>query len=151
MNTYLVRRARAPYMTMQDPFGLSRSFDRMVREALGPAVRAAAFVPAVNLSETTDAYHVEAALPGWKPEQVDISIEDGVLTLKGEVAEPGAPADGVTEHVREIRRSSFLRRFTLPTEVDAEKATASFENGMLTLCIPKAEVVKPKQIRIEVK
>jgi len=151
MNTYLVRRARAPYMTMQDPFGLGRSFDRMVREALGPAVRAAAFVPAVNLSETTDAYHVEAALPGWKPDQIDISIEDGVLTLKGEVGEAAESSDGRTEHVREIQRTSFLRRFTLPTEVEADKAAASFENGVLTLRIPKAEVVKPKQIRIEVK
>lgn len=152
MNTYLVRRTRSPYMTVQDPFGFSRTFDRMVREALGPNMRTAAFVPAVDLTETADAYRIEAALPGWKPEQVDISIEDGVLTLKGEVGETAdAPVEGRTEHVREIQRTSFLRRFTLPTEVDADKAAASFENGVLTLSIPKAEVVKPKQIRIEVK
>jgi len=153
MTTYLVRRTRSPYnaVAQSDPFAVSRAFDRMVRDAFGAAVRPATWTPAVDLTETAEAYLLEASLPGWKPEQVDVSIENGVLSLKGDVAEPGAPADGVTEHVREIRRSSFLRRFTLPTEVDAEKATASFENGMLTLCIPKAEVVKPKQIRIEVK
>jgi HSP20 family protein len=98
-----------------------------------------------------DAYRIEAALPGWKPEQIDISIENGILSLKGEITDADAPAAGTKVHVAEIRRTSFLRRFALPAEVEADQATASFENGVLTLEIPKAEVVKPKQIRIEVK
>ena len=154
MNTYLVRRARAPYTTMQDPFTLGRTFDRtvdrIVRDAFGTAARVAAFTPAVDLTETADAYHFAIELPGWKPEQVEISIEDGVLTLKGESSEEAA-GEGEKRHLREIARSSFLRRFTLPTEVEADKATAAFELGVLKLSIPKAEVIKPKQIRIAVK
>jgi HSP20 family protein len=151
MTTYLVRRARPSYANLNNPFAVSRAFDRMVREAFGSGAHSPAFTPAVDLTETAEAYQLEAALPGWKPEQVDVSIENGVLSLKGEVADAEPAADGVTEHVREIRRSSFLRRFTLPAEVEADKATASFADGILTLRIPKAEVVKPKQIRIEVK
>lgn len=151
MNTYLVRRTRTPYATLQDPFALSRTFDRMVRDAFGQVARTTAFVPAVDLIEMAEAYRLEAALPGWKPDQIDISIENGVLSLKGEVADAATDVAGETAHVREIQRTSFLRRFTLPTEVEADKAAASFENGVLTLRIPKAEVVKPKQIRIEVK
>lgn len=151
MNTYLVRRTRSPYTTIQDPFAISRTMDRVMRDAFGAGKHAAAFVPPVDLSETADAYRIEAALPGWKPEQIDISIEDGILSLKGDVADADAPAAGTKVHVAEIRRTSFTRRFTLPTAVEADRAVASFENGVLTLEIPKAEVVKPKQIRIEVK
>ncbi|MCX6017155.1 MAG: Hsp20/alpha crystallin family protein [Chloroflexi bacterium] len=162
MNTYLVRRSRNPYTQnaqIHDPFAFSRTvdrmdridrIDRMVRDAFGATARASAFTPAVDLSETADAYRIEAELPGWKPEQVEISIENGVLTLKGEAAEETA-AEGEKQHVREIARSSFLRRFALPAEVDADKATAEFTLGMLQLSIPKAEVVKPKQIRIAAK
>jgi len=168
MNTYLVRRSRNPYTQnaqIHDPFAFSRTvdrmdrmdrmdridrIDRMVRDAFGATARASTFTPAVDLSETADAYRIEAELPGWKPEQVEISIENGVLTLKGEAAEETA-AEGEKQHVREIARSSFLRRFALPAEVDADKATAEFTLGMLKLSIPKAEVVKPKQIRIAVK
>ena len=152
MTTYLVRRTRSPYnaVAQSDPFAVSRAFDRMVRDAFGAAVRPATWTPAVDLAETGEAYLLEASLPGWKPEQIDIAIENGVLSLKGEVAD-AAPEVEETAHVREIQRTAFLRRFALPTEVDADKAAASFENGVLTLRIPKAEVVKPKQIRIEVR
>jgi len=151
MTTYLVRRARPSYATLNNPFAVSRMFDRMVRDAFGSVAPASTFTPAIDLTETAEAYQLEAALPGWKPEQVDVSIENGVLSLKSEIAEAEQAADGVTEHVREIRRASFLRRLTLPAEVDADKATAAFADGILTLRIPKAEVVKPKQIRIDVK
>ncbi len=151
MNTYLVRRTRTPHTTIQDPFAISQTMDRMMRDAFGTGKRATAFVPAVDLTETADAYRIEAALPGWKPEQIDISIENGILSLKGEITDADAPAAGTKVHVAEIRRTSFLRRFALPAEVEADQAAASFENGVLTLEIPKAEVVKPKQIRIEVK
>jgi len=151
MTTYLVRRARPSYAALNNPFAVSRMFDRMVRDAFGSVAPASTFTPAIDLTETAEAYQLEAALPGWKPEQVDVSIENGVLSLKSEIAEAEQAADGVTEHVREIRRASFLRRLTLPAEVDADKATAAFADGILTLRIPKAEVVKPKQIRIDVK
>lgn len=164
MNTYLVRRNRTPFASFNDAIratsAMDTAFDRMVRDAFGNGWQTtwqrgwADNAPAVDLAETPEAYVVKAALPGWKPEQVDISFEEGVLTLKGELADETEKDenDGSEKiHVREIRKGSFLRRFTLPAEVDADKATAEFEHGVLTLSIPKAEVVKPKQIKIAAK
>jgi HSP20 family protein len=108
--------------------------------------------PALDVSENNEAYSVKASLPGWKPENVDITYENGTLTLKGEVNEEQEQKDESTRwHRREIRRSSFARSISLPTEVEPDKAKAEFENGVLTLTLPKAEVVKPKQIKISVK
>ena len=108
--------------------------------------------PAIDVSENNDAYVISAALPGWKPENVDITFEGGTVTLKGEVnEETNEPADNTRWHRREIRRSSFTRTVALPSEVEADKAKAEFENGVLTLTLPKAEVVKPKQIKITAK
>ena len=156
MNTYLVRRNRAPFARVNDSATFSQAMDRMVRDAFGDGwlttwQRNADSMPAVDLAETPEAYVVKAALPGWKPEQVEISFENGVLTLKGEINEETEKSEAEKVHVREIRKASFLRRFNLPSEVDADKAAAEFENGVLTLSIPKAEVVKPKQIKIAVK
>ncbi len=151
MNTYLVRRNP---VSVSNVFAMSRAMDRLVRDAFGePAWRTTA--PALEIVESEAAYTVKAALPGWSPEQVDISFEDGVITLKGEIAhEAGNEAEGAETdkvHLREFRQESFVRRFSLPVEVDADKATAEFSNGILTLSIPKAESVKPKQIKIAVK
>lgn len=164
MNTYLVRRNRTPFARVNEAVATTRAIDtvldRMVRDAFGNGWQTtwqrewANNAPAVDLAETPEAYVLRAELPGWTPEQVDISFEKGVLTLKGETAEETEKdeKDGTEKiHVREIRKGSFLRRFSLPAEVDADKATAEFEHGVLTLSIPKAEVVKPKQIKIAVK
>ncbi len=108
--------------------------------------------PAVDVLEKNDAYVVKASLPGWKPENVDVTFEDGVLTLKGEVNEENTSSDENTRwHRREIRRASFARSIALPTQVEPDKANAEFENGVLTLTLPKAEAVKPKQIKINTK
>jgi HSP20 family protein len=108
--------------------------------------------PALDVSENNDAYVIKASLPGWKPENVDITYESGTLTLKGEVNDEQEQKDENTRwHRREIRRTSFARSISLPTEVEPDKAKAEFENGVLTLTLPKAEVVKPKQIKIAAK
>ena len=107
--------------------------------------------PAVDVKETPEAYEIKAALPGWKADDVDVTIDKGVVTLKGEVKQESddKPENGPAKwHSREIRRSSFVRSFTLPVEVQTDKAEAQFDNGVLTLNLPKAEVVKPKQIKI---
>ena len=116
-------------------------------------------VPSLDVAESPESYTVKAALPGWKPEDVDITFEKGVVTLKGDVKEESETNDDKNKngtenaryHVKEIRKASFYRQLSLPIEVEAEKASAAFENGVLTLTLPKAEVVKPKQIKIAAK
>jgi HSP20 family protein len=108
--------------------------------------------PALDVTENNDAYTIKATLPGWKPENVDITFEGGTVTLKGEVsAENNENEEQTRWHRREIRRTSFARSISLPTEVEADKANAEFEHGVLTLSLPKADVVKPKQIKITAK
>ena len=108
--------------------------------------------PAIDITEDNDSYIIKAALPGWKPENVELTFEGGTVTLKGEVKEETEQKDESTRwHRREIRRSAFARAVALPADVEAEKAKAEFENGILTLTLPKAEVVKPKQIKITAK
>ncbi|HLX35928.1 MAG TPA: Hsp20/alpha crystallin family protein [Candidatus Limnocylindrales bacterium] len=106
-------------------------------------------MPALPLDVTTDpdALTVEAALPGMKPEDVEITVENGTLTISGKTAEERSSDEG-SHLVQEIRRGSFSRSLTLPQGLEPDKATATFEHGVLTLRIPKAEEVKPRQIRI---
>jgi HSP20 family protein len=90
---------------------------------------------------------IEAALPGVRPEDVDITVENGVLTISGQTASETEEREG-GYLLQEIRRGSFSRTVSLPEGLEADKAEARFENGMLELRIPRAEQVKPRQIRI---
>jgi len=104
---------------------------------------------ALDVRTTKDALLVEAALPGVKPEDVDITIENGTLAIRGETSAERADKDDDGRWlVREIGRGSFVRTVSLPNGLEPDKAEATFENGVLSLRIPKAEQVKPKQIRI---
>ncbi len=101
----------------------------------------------MDVTRTADELVVEAALPGIKPEDVEITVEDGTLSIRGEYRE--ADQHGEAESlVQEIRRGTVARAVTLPTGLEPDKATATFEHGVLTLRIPKAEATKPRQIRI---
>lgn len=101
----------------------------------------------LDIRTTPEALLVEAALPGVAPENVDITVENGTLTIRAEDrADRSAEEAGWL--VREISRGTVMRTVTLPTGLEAEKAEATFENGVLTLRIPKAEQVKPRQIQI---
>lgn len=101
----------------------------------------------VDVSMTADELVVEAQLPGIKPDDVDITIENGRLTIRGQSGTERSEEDG-DFLVREIRRGTLARSITLPTGLKPDNATAGFADGVLTLRIPKAEEVKPRQIRI---
>jgi HSP20 family protein len=105
--------------------------------------------PALPLDVTTDAeaLTIEAALPGIKPDDVEITVEDGTLTITGRSAEE-RKADEGSYLVQEIRRGTFSRSVTLPSGLEPDKAEATFEHGVLRLRIPKAEQLKPRQIKI---
>jgi HSP20 family protein len=101
----------------------------------------------VDVTNESDSIMVEASLPGFKPEDVDITVENGVLSITAETHSERQEGKGETL-VQEIRRGRISRTIAVPTGIEADKATASFEDGVLKLQIPKAEAVKPRQIRI---
>ncbi len=105
--------------------------------------------PTLPLDVTTsaDELAIEASLPGIKPEDVEITVENGTLTISGKTADERRAEEG-SYLVQEIRRGTFSRSVTLPNGLEPDKATATFEHGVLRLRIPKAEQVKPRQIRI---
>lgn len=105
---------------------------------------------ALDVFESADDVTVQASLPGIKPQEVDISITGDVLTIKGEKSEETEEKQG-NYHLRERRYGAFQRSVSLPAAVQADKADAVFENGVLTLTLPKVEEVKPKSIKIKTK
>ena len=104
--------------------------------------------PAVDMYQTDDEVVVKVALPGFKADEVQINVTGDVLTLRGELKREDEEKDK-SWHIREHRWSSFERSIALPTEVTADKANADFENGVLTITLPKAEEVKPKTISVK--
>jgi len=107
-------------------------------------------IPAVDMYQTDDEIVVKAALPGIKADEVQINVTGEVLTVKGEVKQKEEVKEKAY-HLREQRWGMFERSIALPTEVIADKAKAEFENGVLTITLPKAEEVKPKTITIKTK
>jgi HSP20 family protein len=105
---------------------------------------------AVDMYETDQDVVIKTSVPGVKPEDIDITITGDTLTIKGETK-----AEEKVERANYIRRErrygAFSRSLTLPTTIVAEKAKAEFENGVLTLTLPKAEEVKPKTIKVKTK
>jgi HSP20 family protein len=107
-------------------------------------------VPAVDMYQTDNEIVVKAALPGIKADEVQINVTGEVLTIKGETRQENESKDKAY-HIREQRWGAFERSLILPTDVVADKAKADFENGVLTITLPKAEEVKPKSISIKTK
>ncbi len=106
------------------------------------------WAPAVDIKETDNEFVIHADLPGVKSEDIDVTAEDGILTIKGE-RESNKTQE--KENYKRIERFSghFLRRFTLPDSADLEKISAKTKDGVLELVIPKVEKVKPKRIEVK--
>lgn len=105
---------------------------------------------AVDMYETNDNLVVKASVPGIKPEQLDVTVQGETLTIKGEAQEEQEREQG-RYHVRERRQGSFSRMLALPFAIQSDKVQATFENGVLTLTLPKAEEIKPRNIKVQVK
>ena len=106
--------------------------------------------PAIDMYQTDDEVVVRAALPGFKADEVQINVTGDVLTLRGELKQQEEKQERAW-HIREQRWGSFERSIALPTEVTADRAVADFEDGVLTITLPKAEEVKPKTITVKAK
>ena len=104
---------------------------------------------ALDVSEKEDIYTVKASVPGMNPDDIIITIEDNTLTMQGEFTHE-EENENERYHLRERRTGNFSRTVKFPVLVNAEAVEASYEHGVLTLIVPKAEEVKPKRIGIKV-
>ncbi len=138
----------------RDLMSLRQAMDRLFEESVVRPSRfvfelASGIIP-IDMFQTENDVVVKAPLPGVKPEAVDISISGDTLVIKAEQRQEKQIAEKDYFH-KENRYGSVSRSVTLPVEVAADKAQANFENGVLTLTIPKSEKTKPKQIKVQVK
>jgi len=142
-----------------DPLELAqREFDTMLnrffggREAGGNGGSGSFLAPyAVDVREDADHIYVEAELPGFKKEEVDITLENQTLTISAERHEQQGGGDGAKkgEHLlRERRYTRFLRSFTLPPTVDEQSVNAKLNDGVLTVTLTKREETKPRKISV---
>jgi HSP20 family protein len=132
---------------------LRQAMDRLFEDSFvrsrtwGPGENGASLP--LDVTNTQDALVVEASLPGIRPDDVEITVEDGTLTIRAqsqsEREERGQDGELL---LSEIRRGSVSRAIALPNGLEPDKANATFEHGILRLRIPRAEAVKPRQIRI---
>ena len=144
-------------ITRYDPFGemvtLRHAMDRLFEDSyVSPltwrTLDGEMLSPALDVHQTSDDIIVQAALPGLKADDVDITITGQTLTIRGEFkADEKVSRDQYM--YRERRYGSFNRQLQLPVRVQGDAATATFEDGLLTLRIPKAEEVKPRQIQVK--
>lgn len=137
---------------MREMMTLREAMDRLFDEAFTRplSLSGVSALPAIDMYQTPDEVVVKAALPGLKADDVQISVTGDLLTLRGEFKQEDEKKEA-TYHIREHRYGAFERTIMLPTDVQTEKAKADFENGVLTITLPKAEAVKPKTITIKTK
>jgi HSP20 family protein len=139
------------YLTF-DPY---REFSRLFGGTTVPARRdreeemnLGAWVPPVDIHEDKEKLVLTAELPGFKQDQIEIQLEGGVLTIRGDRKFEVEKTNGKNYHRVERSYGQFVRSFTLPNNVDRENVRASFSDGLLNIEIPKREEAKPRKIRI---
>ncbi len=131
---------------------MDRMFDRLIDGSLGdmPAQwqRGDSNHLALDVVEQSEQFIVKASVPGIDPEDIEITVNDGTLTIKGETKDEHAVQEE-NYHLRERHHGTFVRRITLPNNIAADRIEATNENGVLTLTLPKAEEAKPKRITVK--
>src|SRR5438445_3977178 len=141
----------ARFTPLTDVVSLREAMDRLFEDSFirpnGWAPNGQQLAVPVDLWETKDAYHLRADLPGLTPDDIEISATADTFEVSGEL---GSTADVPNEGwLRQERRSGkFARSFTVPMQIDPTKVEAKFTNGVLELVLPKADNVKPRQIKI---
>lgn len=143
-------------ITRRNPLSDVRRLNQMLDQAFGswpfatesPDFVTSAWVPPTDIFEEAEAIRIMLELPGLKPEDVKLTLENATLTIRGEKKQV---AEESTTKVHRYERSygAFERSFSLPSTVDPEKVSARFENGVLTVSIPKAEKAKPREIQVK--
>ena len=142
---------------MSDVANLSQRMDRLFDQLMGRSLRRTAgeaavrgsWLPPVDILEKKDAIEITADLPGFRGDDVDVSVEGGVLTIRGERKLEEA-SEGETYHRVERTYGLFERTFTLPNTIDPEKVEAHFKDGVMHVRLPKREELKPRSIKVKV-
>jgi HSP20 family protein len=129
------------------PAGLRVFQDSVNRLFAEPGSRP--WVPPVDIQETDQSLVVKADLPDMEMKNIDVRLENGTLTLRGHRAFEGQKTEGGWHRV-ERSYGTFERAFSLPDTVDAEGVKADYKNGVLTVVLPKKELAKPRQVKVEV-
>jgi len=144
LNTVTRWNPAAAYLT-REPF--SRLFDTFFNDLQGEEVANRGWMPPVDIQETPEAYKLEAELPGLTKDDINITLENNVLRLSGERK---LEKDAKKENYHRVERTygTFTRAFALPQQVNPEGVVAAFENGILTITVPKADQAKPRKISI---
>jgi len=134
-------------MTMSSPiFGLRREIDRLFEDTFTRDGNN--WTPAVDIKENDSDIRIDLELPGMKPEDVEITAENGLLTIRGEKRSERKEGDEGRYHVVERSYGTFMRTFSLPQGVDESQIQAEFNEGVLSIRIPKAALPQPKRIQI---
>jgi HSP20 family protein len=136
----------------RDPVQFRDDFARLFGQAgfpTGTEELNAGWAPAVDIYEDNEGIMVKAEVPGVDPKDIDVKIENGVMTLRGERK---LEKEDKKENYTRMERfyGSFMRSFTIPQQIDAEKVRAETKNGVLNLFLPKKAEAKPKQISVKV-
>jgi HSP20 family protein len=141
-------------MVTWDPFREYRALQDRFSRAYGSSVPArrdeeslGTWLPPVDVAEDKDRIVLTAELPGFREDQIEIQMENGVLTLRGE-RKFEEEKEGRSYHRLERSYGQFVRSFTLPSNVNREAIEANFSDGLLEIELPKREEAKPRQIRI---
>src|SRR5206468_5614653 len=134
-------------MTKSPIFGLRREIDRLFDDTF--ARDGFNWTPAVDVTENDSEIRLDLELPGLKPEDVELTAENGILTVRGEKKTERKEGEDNRYHVVERTYGSFLRTFQLPQGIDENQIKAEFENGILSIRIPKAALPQPKRIQID--
>lgn len=147
-NGFPVSRSLRPG-TYNSPF--ERLMDNMFEEFLAPleSQESAISTPRMNVVENDQAFIVEADMPGVAKEDIKLSVDNRRVSIEGEVKRETTQKDGQNMLHAERVISKFTRSFTLPAEVDENRADAKLENGVLTLTLPKKEATQPKKIAVQ--
>lgn len=138
----------------RDFFGFQDEMNKLMERFFEPDVfpsgeRFGNWLPSMDVVENKDAFTVELELPGLRKDDISISLENNVLTIEGERKREHEEKDA-NVHRMERSYGTFLRRITIPTQVEADKIDAVFKEGILKIHLPKTETVKPKAITVKV-
>ena len=129
---------------------LWNNFDRMLDDSfMMPVDQARSWGLALDVAENDNAYVVKASIPGINPDDIEVTLEKNVLTISGETR-ADETINSEEYRLRERRYGSFSRSLRFPAEVKSDSIEASYEQGVLTLTVPKSEAVKPKKIAVQI-